>query len=155
MLWCAYRQEPSMAVFWEALQGAETDAGTYTQSLDWSWGLLWLNLGKGERSWGGGWPPNKISSYQITQTPEISQTLRHQPGSIEELVRGPWNIYSRGLPGLASVGEEPNPWETWGPRVWGSLVGGGDGDILLETGAGGIGWGIVRRQTRKGAMTGL
>ena len=37
--------------------------------------------------------------------------------------QGPWHIYSRGLPGLASVGEDvPNPQETWGPRDRGFLL---------------------------------
>jgi hypothetical protein len=34
---------------------------------------------------------------QLTWTPEISQTLDHQPGSIEQLIQGHQYIYSRGL----------------------------------------------------------
>lgn len=38
----------------------------------------------------------------------------------------PRNIYSRGLPGLASVrGDAPNSWETWDFREWGGLLGWG------------------------------
>jgi hypothetical protein len=34
--------------------------------------------------------------------PEISQSLSHQPGSIQQLMWDPWHIY-RGLPGMPSV----------------------------------------------------
>jgi hypothetical protein len=61
-----------------------------------------------------------------TGNPEISQTISHQPGSMYELIQGPQHIYSRGLPGLASVGEDvPNSRETWGLRMWGGLAEGG------------------------------
>ena len=43
--------------------------------------------------------------------------------SIQELVWGPWHICTRGLPGLASVGEDMLNWETWGPRERGGQVG--------------------------------
>lgn len=49
------------------------------------------------------------------------------------MIWGSQNIYSRGLPGLVTVREDvPNPPETWSPREWGGLSGGG-GDILLGT----------------------
>jgi hypothetical protein len=50
---------------------------------------------------------------QLFQTSGSSQRLSYQSGIIHRLVRDPWHIYSiyrRGLPGLASVGEDaPNP----------------------------------------------
>jgi hypothetical protein len=59
-------------------------------------------------------------------TPEISQTLSHQPGSIHQLLRGLQHIDSRGLLGLGSV-REPKPQETRDPKEWGGLVGVGVG----------------------------
>ena len=58
MLWCSYRQEPSMAVLQEANQIADS----YTPPMDWSQGPLWLNKKKDERSCGGGQPYRKTSS---------------------------------------------------------------------------------------------
>jgi hypothetical protein len=56
---------------------------------------------------------------QLTWTPGSSQRLSHQLKSIHGLVQGPWHICSRGLPCLASVGEDaPNSVETWGPMEW-------------------------------------
>ena len=46
----------------------------------------------------------------INLDPETSQTLNHQPGSIHQRLWGPKHIYSKGLPGLSSVREDPpNP----------------------------------------------
>ena len=78
--------------------------------------------------------------------------LSHQPGSIHELIWGPQHIYNRGLPCLASVREDkPNPWETWGPREWGGLTGvEGMGTSSWGQVRGGMWWGTVREQTRRG-----
>jgi hypothetical protein len=52
---------------------------------------------------------------------KLEVDLPEDPGI--PLVLGPQHIYSRGLPGLVSVRDSPNPWKTWGPRVGGGLVG--------------------------------
>jgi hypothetical protein len=53
--------------------------------------------------------------------------------SIHRLVQGPWHMYSRGLPGLTSVGEEAlKPRESWGPREGGSMVVDGGGQPLRD-----------------------
>jgi hypothetical protein len=49
--------------------------------------------------------PQEDQRSQLTWTLGSSQRLRHQPGSIHRLVPGLQHICSRGLPGLASVGE--------------------------------------------------
>jgi hypothetical protein len=73
----------------------------------------------------------KDQHSQIIQNSGSSHTLRHQPGSIQELVLGWWHIYSRELPGLPSVGEDGvNPGESWGPREGRVL----EGSILSEAG---------------------
>jgi hypothetical protein len=68
----------------------------------------------------------------------ISQTLRHQPGSVHELVQGLQHIHSRGLLGWASVGEDaPNP-----------------GDLRPQGVGrpGGVGWGISPEDRGGGKM---
>lgn len=49
---------------------------------------------------------NPIGRPVVSTNPHIwdSQTQGCQLGSIHKLVWGPWRIYSRGLPGLASLG---------------------------------------------------
>jgi hypothetical protein len=81
MLWCAYRQEPSMAVLWEAQQAAGWDRGRYSHPTNGQKrGPLWLNSGRG-------WIrlrrviPWEDQQSHLTWTPEISQSLSHQPGS--------------------------------------------------------------------------
>jgi hypothetical protein len=60
---------------------------------------------------------------QLIWTPEISQTLDHQTGSIYQLIGGSQHTYSRGLLGLCSFREDaPNPQETGGPREFRSQV---------------------------------
>jgi hypothetical protein len=102
------------------------DSGIYTQPMDRSQRLLWLNWGKLEEAalW-------KDQQSQLTWTLKISQTLDHQPGSIHQLIWGPQHIYSKELPGLHSVREDPpNPqemkalgrgevWWTGGWGAWG------------------------------------
>jgi hypothetical protein len=147
MLWCAYRQEPSMADLCEAQQVADWNRCRYLTPSQLSevgdpCGWIRERLEAAEEM---GDPHREDQQFQLTQTPEISQTLSHQSGSIHELVWAPQGpptpltlIYIRGLPGLTSVGEDiPNPWETWSPREWGGLVGlglGWGGNALLETG---------------------
>lgn len=54
----------------------------------------------------------KEQQYQITRTPQRSQSLSHQQKSIHGLIHSSWYICGRGLPYLTSVGEEqPNPVE--------------------------------------------
>jgi hypothetical protein len=54
---------------------------------------------------------------QLNWTPEISQTLVHQGGNIQQLIWGPQHIYNRRLLGLDSVREDaPNPEDIGGPR---------------------------------------
>jgi hypothetical protein len=87
-----------------------------------------------------------------TWTPDISQTLDHQPGSIHQLIWGPQHIYSRGLLGLGSVKEvADNPQEIGGPREFRGLGDGGR-NTLMETGGqeGGMRCGIIRGRTGRG-----
>ena len=54
--------------------------------------------------------PQEYQWCQLTSTPGSSQGLSHKPKSILRLVWGSWHICSKGLPYLASVGEDaPNP----------------------------------------------
>jgi hypothetical protein len=102
-----------------------------------------------------GSPIGRLQS-QLTWTPEISQPLSHQPGSIRELVRGPQHIYSRGLSGLAWVREDaPNPGRD--EFLWsGGLVGWETGLEMVGEGKGGeMGWGAVAGWARRGIMIGL
>ena len=47
---------------------------------------------------------------QLTWTPEISQTLDHQQGSIHQLIGGPQHTYNRRMSGLSSIREDvPKP----------------------------------------------
>jgi hypothetical protein len=89
---CAYRQEPSMAVLREAQPTAgrdrltETDIGIYTQPLVWSGdpcGSIRKRLEEAEEEG----DPTEDQQSQLTWTPEISQTLSHQPGSIHKQVQ--------------------------------------------------------------------
>jgi hypothetical protein len=73
---------------------------------------------------------------QLNWTPEISQTLDHQPGSIEQLILAPPNIYtySKGLPSLCLVREDtPNPHETRDLREFSGV---GGEDTLVKTAEG-------------------
>jgi hypothetical protein len=66
---------------------------------------------------------NPIGRPAASTDPDSREFSDTEPPT--RLVRGPWHIYSRGLPGLVSVGEDVlNPQETWGPREGGGLVGG-------------------------------
>jgi hypothetical protein len=88
---------------------------------------------------------------------ETVQTLGHQPDSIHQLIWGHQHIYSRGLPGLASVREDaPNP-EDLRPQGVGRSDGVEVGEWWQPFGdrEGGIGWGTVRGQTGRGIRAGL
>ena len=55
--------------------------------------------------------------YITKECPTILQWHLHQPKNLHALGQGPWNIYSRGLPCLSSVGKDvSNPIETWYSR---------------------------------------
>jgi hypothetical protein len=57
--------------------------------------------------------PQEDEQGQLTWTPGSSQRLRNQPKSIHWPVQSPWHLRNRGLPCLASVGQDaPNPVET-------------------------------------------
>jgi hypothetical protein len=123
MLWCTYRQE---------LHGCTPRGPTSSwlrqkqilTSNQWSEAgdpCDWIRKRQEEAEEEG--DPIGRPAVSTKLDPEISQTLNHQPGSIQELARGP-DTYSRGLPGLASMREDgPNHWENWGPREWGGLAG--------------------------------
>ena len=64
-----------------------------------------VELGKGWKKLRRNVTPLEDQQSQLTWTPEVSQTMSHQRGSIHELVPGPRHIYSRELPRQASVGE--------------------------------------------------
>jgi len=59
--------------------------------------------------------PWEEQHYELTWTPETSQMLSHQPGSIHQLIQ---HIYSRGMSDLTLVREDsPNPRELRHQRV--------------------------------------
>jgi hypothetical protein len=152
MLWCAYRREPGTAVLWEALPAAHGDRSRYLHpTIGLKLGTPMVELGEG--SFRGEQPHRKSSSLNWPRSqgaPRDGAANQEHTG----LVRGPWHIYSRGLSGLASVGEdELNPSETWGAKeggglgcVWHPL--GGQGWV-------GMGWGTMGGRTEVGAMTGM
>jgi hypothetical protein len=43
---------------------------------------------------------------QLTQSPQCPQRLSQKPRSVHALVHSPWHTCSRGLPCMASVGED-------------------------------------------------
>jgi hypothetical protein len=149
-----------MAALQEAQQAADWDRSRYLYpTIGLKSGTPVVELGKGWKELRRRVTLYKDQQSQLTWTLEISQTLRHQPGSIHYLVRGPSHIYSRGLPGLASVREDvPNSRETWDPREWRGLARGGVRDMGTSSHRqmwGGMGWGTVRGRARRGIMTGL
>jgi hypothetical protein len=126
--WCCGVLTDSMAALWETQQVADWDRGRYLHAtnglksgtsiveLEKVW-KVWKRLRRRVTPW-------EDQKPRWTWTSEVYQTLSHQPGGIYWLVWFPQHTYSGGLPGLASVREEePSPWETWGPREWGDLVG--------------------------------
>jgi hypothetical protein len=101
----------------------ESYADIWTQPMDRSQTPV-VELGKSWKKLRMRTTPWKGQQSQLTWNSEFSQTLTHQPSSIHQLIWAPQHIYSRGLLGLDSVEEDaPSPWETWGPREWGGLVG--------------------------------
>jgi hypothetical protein len=127
MLWCACRQEPSLAVLWDVLPAPDQGRHGYLYPII---GLKsdnpmvelekWLKKLKG---WSGGDPIGR---------PAISTNL--DPRLLQETESPTWehtgagprhlqHIYSRGLPGLVLVSEDvSNSPGTWSPREGGSLV---------------------------------
>jgi hypothetical protein len=94
---------------------------------------------------------------QLTKTPESSQILNHQPGSINQLIEGSQHIYSRGLPDLVSSEkvhltpkrlEAPGSGEVWWSR-------GCSRRTLLEKGERGMGCRRIRGWTGKGIKSGV
>ena len=65
--------------------------------------------------------PQENHHSQLTWTPEISQILSHQSGSIEERVQGCYLCIADDWSGL-SLRKQPNPWKTWGHRDCVGLV---------------------------------
>ena len=139
MLCCACKQEPCMAVLCEALPAADWDRCIYLQpTIGLRSGIPmeeWEEELKGLKGLNRMTTPQEDQQCQLTQTLGSSQRLSHQPKSIHRLVHGPWCIWGRGLPCLASVGENvSNSVETWCPRegeqpeVWWE----GEGSILSE-----------------------
>jgi hypothetical protein len=114
------------------------------------WGPLWLNYGKAGRSWGGGWPHRKIA-VSTSQTPEFSQTLSHQPGWHSYLVEG------LPPPPPTHTAEDCLVCPQWEKmhlrrdlRLQGVRRPSGGGDEGVGRVGGGIRWGTVGGQTRRG-----
>ena len=120
---CAYRWEIGMAISERAYQQlTKTDTDIYPQPLDWSQGPLLLNYMRDWRNWMGEWSCRKTpvsTNLDATVLPETELPTR----TIHRPVWGRWHKCSRGLPGLASVGEDVlHPLETWDPRAQGGKV---------------------------------
>jgi hypothetical protein len=128
MLWCACRQEPSMDAPQEAEQSPERVRCRYFHQTNGQKQVTpVLNWRKSGRSWVGVWPNGKTRSLNWPWTLRSLRSLRHwatnQAGCTNWYEAPDRHIYSRGLPGLASVKEDaPNIQETWGPREWGGLM---------------------------------
>jgi hypothetical protein len=137
-VWSAHKKGPIMTVLWKTQQGAERVKCGYLHPTNVQ--KLLTPVVESGKSW------KKLrrratlqedQQCQLTWTPEISQTLDHQPGSIHQLIWAPQHIYSRGLPGLDLVREEASdPQETGGPREFRGLVGWGWGHPHGDRGAG-------------------
>jgi hypothetical protein len=71
-------------------------------------------------------PPRSLSptlQFHLNWTPDISQILKHQPGSIHQVLWGPNTKQNRELPGLSLVREDtPNPQESGGPREFRGMM---------------------------------
>jgi len=125
-LQCAYRQEPGIAVLWESLRAADWDRSRYLHPNHWTevgdpYGWIRGRVEETERE------SDLIGRPAVSTNPDPRELWDTEPPtrSIEGLVWSPWHICSRGLLHLTSVGEDVlNPWETWGPRERGDLVGG-------------------------------
>jgi hypothetical protein len=110
----------------------ESDADICTQPMDrrvepscWIRGRLMEAEEKGRRT------------NSLSLDPEIFQTLDHQTVSAHQLIWGPQHIYSRGLLGWCSFGDDAsNPQETGGPREFRVQVGWGMGASTWRQGVG-------------------
>jgi hypothetical protein len=126
-----------MAIFWEAQEAAEWDMGRHQHPTSGQKPETpVVELGRLEEVVEKGSP---IGRPAVSTNPDRWDLLDTEPPTRQHTLADirPGHIYSRGLSGLASVGENvPNSGETWGPREWGGLAGWrlGDRDILLEMG---------------------
>jgi hypothetical protein len=111
----------------------ESDADICTQPVDRS---CWPLLLKAGRSWGGGQPCRRTSSFKYLDPWDLSNT-DHQPGSIHQMIWDTQHIYSRGLPDLGSDRGVPNSrdWRTQGVERSGGVGVGGVGTFLWRQGS--------------------
>jgi hypothetical protein len=106
MLWCAYRQEPSMIALWEAQPAAEWDRGRYLhptielKSRKYGWIGGRIEEAQRERN------PIGRSAVSTNSDPRELPVTETPTKSMHRSVQGPWHKYSRDLPGQASVGED-------------------------------------------------
>jgi hypothetical protein len=128
VLWCVYRQEPSMDVLWDAQQADDQDRSRYLHPTEVgkSCGLIRERLEEPE---GDGDPRGspEVSNNQNPWDLSDTETPTRQHMLADLIV--PAHIKQR-TADLASVGEVPKPWEIWGHREWGGLV--WFGDIVLK-----------------------
>jgi hypothetical protein len=141
MLCCACRQEPSIAVLWEAQPSSWL---RQMQILTYPGGDPYGRVsGRFGGPQGDGNPtgrPAVSTNLNPWQLPETKLT----PKSIHGLVQGPRHLCSRGLPCLASVGQDaPNSAEAWSTRVGECRL--GDCSLRGEGGQGGTLQGCTRR----------
>jgi hypothetical protein len=105
-------------------QLTKTDTDTYTQPLDWRRKAYGGIRGRIDRAEG---EDDHIERPAVSTNPDPRELPETEPPTIQHKTSlrspDPWDIYSRRLPGLASVGEDLS-WETWGPREE-ELPGGG------------------------------
>jgi hypothetical protein len=88
---------------------------------------------------------------QLIWSPEISQTLAHQPDNIHQLIWGPQHIYSRRLPGLCLFRDDAlNSQETGGPREFKGQVGWGVGISMWRQVGGEEVWDVEESEGRWG-----
>jgi hypothetical protein len=113
MLWCAFRQEPSMAALWEAQQATERQMQILIPNQ-------WREAGE-PSGWIRKRPEEAEEEGNLIGRPAVSTSLDPRDLSdTEPPIRQhtladmrPQHIFSRGLPGLATVREEaPNLGET-------------------------------------------
>ena len=91
MSWWACRQESGTTVLWEALPAAVWDRCRYLTPNHWTevGDPNGRDRGGDWWSWSGLQPYKEEQQYQLTQTPQSSQRLSHQPKSIHRLVFAP------------------------------------------------------------------
>jgi len=153
MLWCAHRQEPTMAALWDAEQTSDWNRNKYYCQPIYDigdhcgWIKISLQCIEAECE-------VEDQDFQQTWSSEISHTLNQQRGSIHWLLWGSQHINSKGLPGLASVKEDtPKTWETWclgNGAIWRDVVYTCVWVHPLGGRAGGMWWGTVGGQKKEG-----